>query len=367
MSETFIRAHIDSLPHDVTYIYGYQNRCSWEDKPLRQIDPVASVPRPKWLDLLPRVLEFRLSRKWYPTQSDDDILERFLRKNQIEVVLAEYGTTASFITPICRKLGIPLVAHFHGIDASHYKVLNDFKEGYRALFDYASTIVAVSNAMKENLVAEGCAAEKIICNPCSPADHFFEISPNYESNTILAVGRQTAKKAPYLTLDAFRLAVERRPELRLCLIGDGELSEVSENLVKAWGLQDKVDLVGAAEPAQIQAKMRESFLFVQHSIRAKNGDSEGMPVAVMEASAAGLPVVSTKHAGIPEVIQNDMNGFVVEPGDTQSMAKHIVQLADDRGLCQKLGQEGRRLVAENFSMEKHIQRLDEALCSAAKR
>lgn len=198
-----------------------------------------------------------------------------------------------------------------------------------------------------------------------PLDAYFDVQPNYASNTLLAVGRHTAKKAPYLTLDAFRIAHALRPELRLCMIGDGELLEVSERLASAWGLADKVEFRGFGDRDTIVQKMESSFVFLQHSIRARSGDSDRTPVAILEAAAAGLPIISTRHAGIPEAVVDGITGFIVEPGDTRAMAEQIVLLASDHQMAKRLGVAARNHVLSNFSMEQHITRLADLLSRAA--
>lgn len=366
LSETFIRAHHERLPHEMIHLHGTIHDYTHGDKNLRDVyEWKNGSDEAKWLNILPRFIEFRLRRRYFPSPSDIDLTTAFLREKKIDVVLAEYGTTAAQIMPACQRAKVPLVVHFHGFDASRYDTLQIYADSYREMFQYASTVISVSEAMSLALVRLGCPREKIEKNPYGPLPDFFEIKPDYHSNILLAVGRHTAKKAPYLTLDAFRRAHEIRPELRLRFIGTGELMEVSQRLVAAWGLQDCVELMGAADPECVVESMTNAFAFVQHSVRANNGDAEGTPVAILEASAAGLPVISTAHAGIPEVVVHGETGFIVEPGDVQGMTNRIVELACNRDLVQSLGQSARSRTREYFAMERHIAQLDNILRFAA--
>jgi len=366
LTETFIRSHIERLPHDVVYMHGYRLNYTWKEHKLSEWHEEKYGPRShRWLNLLPRFLEFRMRRRFFPPVTGFEITQDFLRSREIDVVLAEYGTAAAFITPVCVSLGIPLVAHFHGFDASRYKTLEDFARTYRDMFNFASSVISVSHAMSQALLKLGCPPEKIRYNPYGPDPRFFQVTPDYSSRTLIAVGRQTGKKAPYLTLDAFRHALETCPDLRLRMIGDGELFEVSARLVKAWNLDEKVDFVGPVEPAAIRESMGAAFAFVQHSVQVQNGDSEGTPVAILEAGAAGLPVISTRHAGIPEVIVDKETGFVVEPGNSRDMAKRIVQLANNRKLAKKMGKAARLHVREKYSMDRHINELNQILVEAS--
>ena len=113
--------------------------------------------------------------------------------------------------------------------------------------------------------------------------------------------------------------------------------------------------------------MLQARAFVQHSMTAPGGDSEGTPVAILEASAAGLPVVSTRHAGIPDVVVEGTTGFLVDEGDTDGMARHLVALADDPGLADELGRNAAQHVRQHFTVTHSIGRLARVLEAAAAR
>jgi len=103
--------------------------------------------------------------------------------------------------------------------------------------------------------------------------------------------------------------------------------------------------------------MRRARGFLQHSIRASDGDSEGTPVAILEAQASGLPVIATRHAGIPDVVIEGRTGFLVDEGDVKRMAEGIARVAEDSPLATALGAAGRSRVLESFTMERSIDRL----------
>ena len=107
--------------------------------------------------------------------------------------------------------------------------------------------------------------------------------------------------------------------------------------------------------------MREVRGFVQHSMVAPDGDSEGNPVAVMEAQLSGLPVVATRHAGIPEVVVDGQSGLLVGEGDESAMAQAMAQLVMDPDLAARLGDFGRRHVQERFTIEHHLQQVSQLL------
>jgi glycosyltransferase involved in cell wall biosynthesis len=364
-TETFIRAHIDRLPFRISFLHGEGLTFKADGTSLRERPE--SKRRPlldRSLNLLPRVLEYRLRNRILPRASDSELLEAFLRNEHVDVVLAEYGPTATQVMEACRLAKVPLVAHFHGFDASQTRTVEAFRGPYRAMFRFASTIVAVSEDMRGRLIRLGCSSDKIIVNPYGPSPDFFQVEPDYESNVVLAVGRLTEKKAPHLTLLAFKQVVELSPHLKLRIIGDGSLLGVCRDLIAALNLADNVTLDGPASPEEIKSAMQNSFLLVQHSVTAFDGDSEGTPVAILEAGAAGLPVVSTSHAGISEAVENGVTGILVSEGDIESMGNAIIALAADRQLVREMGAAARKRIASRYSMEQHIGTLSKVLWDA---
>ena len=107
--------------------------------------------------------------------------------------------------------------------------------------------------------------------------------------------------------------------------------------------------------------MQQSRAFVQHSLVPKSGDSEGTPVSIMEASATGLPVVSTKHGGIVDAVIHGKTGFLVDEGDVDGMAECIYLLLTDGKLANEMGRNGREHVTQNFNIETTTRKLRDVL------
>lgn len=363
-TETFIDAHI-RLPHVVEHLYGPLSDLRRDGKPLRDhLEQRASSPFSSLLNVLPRFVEYRLRKRWFPPVSDSELCARFFRQQQIDVVLAEYGTAGAAIVPACSAAGIPLVVHFHGFDATRHDVIEEYRERYAEMFRYASSVIVVSRQMCQDLVALGCPAEKLVVSHCGPHPEFFRVTPDYRSDQVLMVGRLTDKKAPHISLLAFRRALDSCPGLKLTIIGAGELEGVCRDLVRVLSLQESVTFAGPLPPEQVREAMGRSFLFIQHSVRALSGDCEGTPVALLEAGAAGLPIVATRHAGIPDVFGPDSGGILVGEKDLSAMAEAMVVLAKDRGKAQAFGLANRQWIGENFSQEKHLATVGECLVVA---
>ncbi len=284
----------------------------------------------------------------------EEALMRSLKREKIDCVLAEYGITAAKVLFVCKKLNIPLIAHFHGYDASISALIEENRESFKKMFSYASSVIAVSRVMEKKLLDLGCPVGKIFYNPYGPDDAFLKIIPEYTKKQFIGIGRFVDKKAPYYTLLAFYKALQERPEISLVIAGDGPLLNTCINLVKYLEIGDNVSFPGIITPEQYRAYLKESIAFVQHSITAENGDMEGTPVGILEASAAGLPVISTFHAGIPEVIIQGKTGLLCDEHDVNQMAANMLCVLDEKKRAIDMGAAGKENIRDNFSMYQHL-------------
>lgn len=347
-SETFIRAHIERLPGKVYVLSGGSLPSHADGEPLIRDH---SAPARGGFLLKRRLMG--LPGDWEARRRA--AVETFLRRQKIQVVLAEYGQTGVAMMDLCAKAGIPLVVHFHGHDAYKSSVLEENRHTYPALFRRAAAVVAVSQDMVRQLSELGMPAEKLHYNPYGVDTTLFAAAdPAQAGPVFLTVGRFVDKKGPLLTLLAFKQALAEVPDARLVMIGDGLLLDASMQVARATDIAHAVEFRGAQSHPDVAAAMQGARAFVQHSIRPGDGDSEGTPVAVLEASGSGLPVLSTRHAGIPDVVIDGETGILVEEGDVDGMAQAMIRLVRDPQLAARLGQAGCKRVGENFSMERSI-------------
>src|SRR5262249_50305874 len=160
--------------------------------------------------------------------------------------------------------------------------LREFSADYRTLFQQARAIVAVSTPMREKLIALGARPEIVHCNPCGVDCRLFRSgAPAAAPPTFLAVGRFVDKKAPQLTLLAFAHVHRQRDDARLRMIGNGPLLDACRDLARGLGVESAVTFLGAQPHGVIQEEMRRARAFVQHSVEAPSGDSEGTPTAIL--------------------------------------------------------------------------------------
>jgi len=366
VTETFIKAHIEYIEGQKYILHGHYPMFKEGIHPVESFFNEHMPLQKKTESILPYFIAFRIKHKRRLLNSHEAFFGRYLKHRKVNVVLAEYGTTGADVAPVCAKLGIPLIVHFHGFDAYSNDVLSKRMPAYKEMFAHAAWIISVSRHMEQQLISLGAPKEKVVYNPYGPKPEFYQLSPDYASNQIIAVGRFVEKKAPYLTLEAFRRIVLNQPDLRLIMVGDGPLLSICKNLAHGWEIQDKVRFAGALSHDKIGQLMEESFCFLQHSLTADDGDSEGTPVAILEAGAASLPVVATRHGGINDVVMHGETGFLIDEGDVNGMVLFVNRIDSQRNMAKKLGSAARAYVADNFSIEKHISSLQDLFIDVLK-
>lgn len=289
-----------------------------------------------------------------PFSLEEDAFARSLSREKVDCVLAEYGPAGVGVLNVCRTLSLPLLVHFHGYDASKYQILEQYKAEYKDMFNYASAVIVVSRTMQKKIEELGCPAEKIWYSPCGPHEMFLDIIPGLAQKLFISLGRFVDKKAHYYTILAFNEVLGVHPDARLVIAGDGMLLNTCINLVRTLKIEHAVSFPGVIPHDEFVHYLSVARAYVQHSITALDGDMEGTPVSVLEASAAGIPVISTRHAGIPDVIIDGETGLLVDEHDVAGMSKQMLKVLEDRNFAKKLGANGKLFVSENFSREKHL-------------
>jgi colanic acid/amylovoran biosynthesis glycosyltransferase len=314
------------------------------------------------LDARLKDLRFRLRRRFGPALSFDDRMRlmAFLKEQEVTVVLAEYGPMGVLAADVCASLKLPLHVIFHGVDASALLRHATIRRRYRHLWPRAASVICVARALADRLVATGCPESLIHIVPCGVDEAGFPPGAP-EPGRVLAIGRLVEKKAPQLTIRAFAEVAGRFPQAHLDIVGDGPLRAACEAAIADTGLDGRVTLHGPQPHEVCGALLRRAAVFAQHSVTAATGDTEGSPVAIAEAMATALPVVATRHSGIPEQVADGVTGFLVAEGDVAGMGAALARLLADPGLARGMGEAGRERFLAGFTQARSRRRLREIL------
>jgi len=341
-SETFIRNHIEQLKPE------YYVNNGWLPTSVSNGEKIfKGLMR---IELLRAAIK-RATPKIYQ-QLHTKAFHKFIVLNKIDTILAEYGIMGVTLMNACKETNCKLVVHYHGFDAFDKKTLKLYSDRYKEMFEYAHHIIAVSIDMKNQLLKMGAPESKLLINSYGVDINKFLRSTDLPLNPIIiAVGRFTAKKSPQTTITAFSKVLKTIPTARLVMIGDGELFQDAQNLAHELNIFDKIDFKGVLPPDKIINELCKARLFVQHSVIAPSGDSEGLPNSILEAASIGLPVVSTFHAGIPEAVRDKQTGFLVKEHDIDGMAGYMIELLTNDELAVSMGKNARKHIENNYSLE----------------
>jgi len=356
-SETFIQEHILRLAGNKKVLYGGAFPV-YDDKDQFLIKSKIGL------------LDYLIQKKIFGKRDiriRTNALRNYLFQNKINVVLAEYGMVGAMVTEACRLAGVPLVIHFHGADAYYKKNIEEYADLYKKAFAYASAIIAVSKDMVGKLISLGAPADKIFNASCGvDVNAFPQLDISNSKKDFLFVGRFVEKKSPQSLVKAFKIVADKLPDARLWMVGNGPLFDETKALISELGLDNNITLTGVLKPAQIKELMKQMRCFVQHSVTAANGDSEGTPVTVLEAASSGLPVVATRHTGIKDAVIDSITGFLVDELDINAMAEKMTALAESPHLAVQFGKAGREHMINNYQMNDRINLLNKIIKDSIK-
>lgn len=274
---------------------------------------------------------------------------------QPDVLLAHFGGTGAAALPLARRTGIPMVVVFHAFDLFMPYVP---RSAYDALWAARVQAVAISEHGRQRLIELGCPASRARTIHCGIAiDRFRGPAPvRTGSLRILTLGRLVEKKGTDDLLRAIaRLRRTFAGPLQLDIWGDGPRRRALQRLAERLACRDIVRFMGAVAHARVPALLRQYDLFALPSKTAADGDREGIPITLLEAQAAGLPVVATVHAGIPEALPPANRRFLAAEGDVAHLARILQALAGDATLRQRAGRAGRAWVRAHFTLEGEIE------------
>jgi colanic acid/amylovoran biosynthesis glycosyltransferase len=345
-TETFVKYRVLALKeagYNVHYLYG-------DDLPTESEQNGT---------LLSNYATIRYAKKWFYAfmdKSEKDLNEKTLRSyllnHNIKLVLAEFGTVGKEVAPVCLSLKIPYVITFYGYDFHHESTFRSNENQNIEALNGAEGIIGVSKEITFGLRQYLTNPQKVSYLPCLVNSQLFlSLNRNPIAHQFIGIGRFTETKAPNLTILAFSEVLKTIPAAKLIMIGKdggGELFESCLILAKALGIEKSIDFKGICKPEEIAELMQLSAVFVQHSLTTPiNKDKEGTPVSVMEAMCAGLPIVSTRHAGIMELIVHEESGLLVDEYDWKAMANEMIRLASSPELSNFIGGKARQSILNN--------------------
>jgi colanic acid/amylovoran biosynthesis glycosyltransferase len=296
-----------------------------------------------------------------------------LRALSPRLVHAHFGRGGALALPIARILGLPLVVHYHGGDATkdkHYRrglIPTIYQKRLANLQREASLIICVSDFIRDRLLARGFPPEKLFVHRYGVEMEDAKEPPEPVATKepyLLFAGRFVEKKGIGFLIEAMRRLEAEGKNVRLELVGDGDIAGDLKR--QAAGLQ-KVSFLGWLPNRELRQRMRGALAVCVPSVEAASGDAEGLPNVVLEAMASGAPVVATHHAGIGEAVEDGRTGLLVPSGDVDALTTALQRLIDAPAAARAMGREARRAACEKFDAMTQSRRLEEKLLEVIER
>ncbi len=279
----------------------------------------------------------------------------FLDKKQYDIIHCHYGYVG-IIGQRLKEIGIikgKLVTTFYGSDL--FSLTKEHGPSfYSNLFDKGDSFIALSKSMKNKLLELGCREEKIKIHHLGvDFNKFTPVRTKKENGTdltILSIARLVPKKGIEYAIKVIDELSKKHSNIRYLVIGDGYLRNELEKLVSELNLSDRINLLDSMPHENIIDYLNQTDIFLAPSLEAENGDQEGTPVVILEALAMSIPVVATKHSGIPELVSDNETGFIVAEKNTEALIEKLSYLILNPELRNKFGQTGRSRIMKNFSI-----------------
>jgi colanic acid/amylovoran biosynthesis glycosyltransferase len=281
-------------------------------------------------------------------------------KKRYDILHAHFGPIGNSYRFVKSLWRAPLVISFHGYDFSSI-IKKSGADVYRPLFSTADAVTVNSDFMHGKLVECGCPPEKIRKQPygvdLGQISKLNEREKELGPVRILTIGRLVEKKGIEYSIRAFAEARKSHPEIHYDIVGDGPLRAMLQQLIADLNVADGVTLHGAKDGPFVRDVMARADLFVLTSVTATDGDQEGTPVSILEAQAAGLPVISTRHSGIPEILRDGVAGFLVPERNVEAISQQLSWFVQHREARKQMGEAGRKFIGDQFDQAGCLKKL----------
>jgi colanic acid/amylovoran biosynthesis glycosyltransferase len=313
----------------------------------------------------------RFNAALYKLTRKDFFAEDVFRET--DIIHAHFAPNGSLMVPVAEKLNVPLITTFHGYDIlTNKSAISLRKDLNHAMFarrddelkEKGNLFIVVSDFLKQRALELGYPESRI-------KQHYIGVDvdsyaahcePEFrEPNTVIFVGRLVEKKGVKYLLEAFKTVSEKNPLAKLKIIGNGPMIQLVEAAVNANA--GRIEYLGSKNHEQVLRAVNRSAILCVPSCTAADGNSETFGMVFAEAMALGIPVVSSWHGGIPEVVKNDVTGLLAKERDSAELAECLLGLLSDSNAREKMGIAGKERVSNLFDIRKQSKSLESIYAS----
>lgn len=284
-------------------------------------------------------------------------LQKICAEKKARLVHIYFGTEAARCLPFLRRAGLPRIVSFHGADLSRDLGPDEFGQIAR----HTDLFLCRSKSLSGELEKRGVNASRIRLNYTGvPVPDLQQRAADSRPLRVLQASRFLAKKGLDTTLRAVALLKATGCDITLTLAGDGAEKENLQRLAGSLGISEATRFAGFLDESELGNLYLGSDIFVHPSRTTEAGDREGIPNSLLEAMAHGLPVVSTRHSGVPEAVTHEKTGLLIDQSDPEQLAAAMRTLSESRSLRDRLGNAARQEIISRFSITACVRALEDA-------
>ncbi|PZR78394.1 MAG: colanic acid biosynthesis glycosyltransferase WcaL [Chthoniobacterales bacterium] len=326
-------------------------------------DDIERIPRPRtnllrhgWMKLVQRqpALIYRGEYK---------MLVSVLGRRGADMMHIYFGHAGVHLLPFIRGWDKPCIVSFHGMDVAQNPQVANYAGKLRQLFQEVPLVLARSQSLAQRLINFGCPPEKIRLNrtgiPLADFSYKLRSFPLDGRWRVLQACRLIDKKGVGSAISAFGIFAKAFPAAELFIAGKGPLQEDLEFLAQQLGVGDRVHFIGFLGQRALRDFYARGHFFIHPSETPPDENQEGVPNSILEAMATGLPVIATRHGGIPEAVTHEVNGFLSAERDIDSLGRSMIALASSPARYASMSAAARNAVAQKFDQELTVRALED--------
>jgi colanic acid/amylovoran biosynthesis glycosyltransferase len=325
---------------------------------------IEKIPRPRTNLLRHGWMKFVLREPALIYRGEYQRLVSILARRRADMMHIYFGHAGVHLLPFIRAWDKPCVVSFHGMDVARNPQVANYAGKLRQLFRFVPIVLARSQSLAQRLINFGCPPEKIRLNRTGIPLADFPFRPRSfpaDGNwRVLQACRLIDKKGVASAISAFAIFARKFPGAEFLIAGKGPLQEDLEALAQRLGVADKMRFVGFLGQRALRDFYARGHIFIHPSETPPDENQEGVPNSILEAMATGLPVVATRHGGIPEAVTHEVNGFLSEERDTESLGQSLIALARSPEEYARMSEAARDAVAQHFDQELTVCALEDA-------
>jgi colanic acid/amylovoran biosynthesis glycosyltransferase len=325
-------------------------------------DDIEIIPKRRTNLLVHGWLKFVARRPPIVYRGEYQTLDSLLERHGADLMHIYFGHTGVHLLPFIEQWDKPCVVSFHGADVAHKPEIKDYPGKLRRLFNAVPLVFARSQSLADRLTHLGCPPEKLRINRTGiPLSEFAFVDrepPRDGKWRVVQACRLIPKKGIATSLRAFAIFKKDNAGAEFFIAGKGPLQPELEMLAGGLGILRDVHFVGFLSQPKLLDLYASSHVFLHPSEISPNQDQEGVPNSVLEAMATGLPVVATRHGGIPEAVDHGRTGFLVAEEDHVGLANAMQLITTSPVLLERMGERAHATVIERFEQEAQIDQLE---------